>query len=90
MKMMLALVAALAVLGAANAQVLENECPPKSGDVYTLGYLGGLTSWRAAWLAAEHAVNGNALAAKPSVGCFDFDITFFSGDGVADVDNMYC
>ena len=90
MKMMLALVAALAVLGAANAQVLENECPPKSGDVYTLGYMGNPTRFYAVWLAAEHAINANALAAKPSVGCFDFDITFFSGDGVADVDNMYC
>ena len=33
MKMMIALVVALALLGGARAQVLEVECPPKSGDM---------------------------------------------------------
>lgn len=64
----------------ANAQFAGEDCPPKSGDVYKLGMMGSPTAWRAIWLAAEHAVNSNALSNKPSVGCFDFDISLFTDD----------
>ena len=76
------LVVLLAVSGAAHAQYFagSGDCPPKSGDVYTLGLMGSPNAFYSAWLASEHAVNGNALSAQPSVGCFDFDITFFTGD----------
>ena len=85
----IALVAVLAVLGTANAQVLETSCPPKSGDVYYLGHLGSVSSWIASWIAAEHAVNANGLAAKPSIGCFDFELSFFP-DGTVASDELIC
>merc|ERR1712178_188307 len=59
------------------------DCPPKTGDVYTIGSMDRISyRFNAALLAAEHAVNLNGLSTKPSVGCFDFNITLFTG-GVA-------
>jgi len=73
------LVAILFALSA-NAQIIGvDECPPQSGDIYYLGMLGSPNAMMSSWLATEHAVNSNALAAKPSIGCFDFKLSFFPG-----------
>ena len=42
-----------------------------------------MNSLLSVWLATEHAVNANALANKPSIGCFDFKLSLFEG-GMAD------
>jgi len=91
MARMLLLVAMVALMSTAGvyAQLGGVECPPKSGDVYTLGLLGSDTAFLAAWLGTEHAVNTNSLRNKPSVGCFSFNMTMFSGDGVAS-DDLTC
>jgi ABC-type branched-subunit amino acid transport system substrate-binding protein len=82
-RLMLISVVLAIIFASAYAQLGGVECPPKTGEVYTFGNLGNANRFYAVWLAAEHAVNMNALANKPSVGCFDFNMTFFSGDGVA-------
>lgn len=88
MARLLLLVALVALMSAAGAyaQLGGVVCPPKSGDVYTLGHLGSSTAFYAAWLGTEHAVNQNALANKPSVGCFSFNMTLFGDDGVPSSD----
>jgi branched-chain amino acid transport system substrate-binding protein len=77
------------IFASAYAQLGGVECPPKSGDTYTLGFLGGSNQFFSGWLAAEHAVNLNALKEKPSVGCFDFELNVFSGDSGAS-DELTC
>jgi hypothetical protein len=75
----LAAIALIAVLGVSAQTIGGVECPPKSGDVYYVGTMGEVSMFLAAWIAAEHAVNQNSLANKPTVGCFDFQISLFAG-----------
>ena len=57
MKMMYAIAAAMVLVamtvGKADAQVSTNpgeSCPPKSGDTYYIGHLGGSNAFLTAWI----------------------------------------
>lgn len=83
-------VALALLLGGAKSQLLSgDECPPKTGDTFYIGVLGDPIMFMASWIATEHAINNNGLAAKPSIGCFDFDIHVFTGDGPSDEITCY-
>lgn len=56
----------------------QSRCPPKSGDVYTLGVETFLPwGFSVPWLAIEHAVNLNSLAGRSELPCFSFNISLF-------------
>lgn len=79
-----AVVAAVALMSVSAQNLSGGECPPKTGDIYEVGIMGEVQMVMAAWIATEHAVNFNALKNKPTVGCFDFDLSIFSGGSASE------
>lgn len=76
---LLIVAATLFVTVKSQASLGQDECPPKTGDVYYAGILGSITTTMASWLATEHVINTNSLKGKPSIPCFSFNLTLFDG-----------